>query len=57
MTTIIENHGFSSPEVARAYEDAVASVAKEHQAPEYIRMARRRALLRWLDTNGSATKS
>lgn len=53
MTTIVENHGFSSPEAARAYDDAVASVARDQQVPEYIREARRRALLRWLDAHDS----
>lgn len=48
MSTIINGREFRSPEMAKAYQDAVSAVQAERTLPETVQDARRRALLRWV---------
>lgn len=63
MSTIVDGREFQSPEMAKAYQDAVSAVLAERKLPEPVRDARRRALLRWvageqtIDVAGVAKRS
>lgn len=51
MSTTVDGREFTSPDMAKAYRNAVAAVSAEQALPPEVKNARRQALLRWISND------